>query len=80
MKELKIGKISSKELAEWFGISYDRYRKIKTAKLEELKLYAEFDEIYGGVNITKLLDENNIIYTKDRKKNYDLIKNSFNEE
>ena len=27
--KLKLGKMSSKEIAEWFGISYGRYRNSK---------------------------------------------------
>ena len=50
--ELKLGKMSTKELAEWFGISYGSFRTLKNKKLEELKNYADFKEVYGGVEIT----------------------------
>lgn len=80
MKQLKLGKITSKELADWFGISYGSFRVCKQQKLEELKLYCTFDEVYGGVMINEIYDENNITYIKDSKKNYDLIKASFDEE
>ena len=49
--ELKLGKMSTKELAEWFGISYGSFRTLKNKKLEELKNYADFKEVYGGVEI-----------------------------
>ena len=52
--ELKIGKMKAKELAEWFGISYGTFRNKKDEKLNELKCYCEFEEVYGGVNIKNI--------------------------
>lgn len=80
MEELYLGKISSKNLAKWFGISYQSYRNSKKQKLEELKLYCDFEEIYGGIVVTEIYNMDNIRYVKDGKKNYDIIKSSFNEE
>lgn len=77
---LKIGKMSTRELADWFGISYGTFRNNKQEKLEELKLYAEFEEVYGGVNIISLVEGAPLDYTKASRKNYDLIKASFDEE
>ena len=54
--ELKLGKMSTKELAEWFGISYGAFRNSKEKKLEELKGFASFEEVYGGVNITQIIN------------------------
>jgi curved DNA-binding protein CbpA len=50
--ELKIGKMTNKELAEWFDIKPDTMTRHKKKKLEELKSYADFTEIRGGVEIT----------------------------
>ena len=80
MKQLKLGKIKTKELADWFGISYGSFRVVKQQKLEELKLYCDFEEIYGGVNILKIYDNSNLEYIKESKKNYELVKTSFSEE
>lgn len=56
--KLKIGKMTSKELAEWMGIKYPTYRKNIKERLEYLKHFAEFEEVYGGVMITKIyIDE-----------------------
>lgn len=55
--KLKIGKMTSKELAEWMGIKYPTYRKNIKGRLEYLKHFAEFEEIYGGVIITKIYIE-----------------------
>lgn len=80
MKCLKLGKISSKELADWFGISYGTYRNNKIERLNELKLYCEFDKIYGGVNITKIIDTQHLEYTNANKQNYEIVKSAFTEE
>lgn len=80
MKQLMLGKIKTKDLADWFGISYGSFRVCKQQKLEELKMYCDFEEIYGGINVLKIYDNNNITYIKDSKKNYELVKSSFSEE
>jgi hypothetical protein len=49
--ELKLGKMTTKEIAEWFGVSYGAFRNDKIKKFQELKRYAQFEEVYGGVNI-----------------------------
>ena len=49
--------MTTKELAEWFGISYGSFRTMKTKKLEELKNYACYEEVYGGVNITAIIKD-----------------------
>lgn len=55
--ELRLGKMSNKELAEWFNIKPDTMTRHKKKKLEELKNYACFEEIRGGVNITAIIKE-----------------------
>lgn len=55
--KLKLGKMTNKELAEWFGIKPESMTKTKKKKLEELKRYAFFEEVYGGVNITAIIKE-----------------------
>lgn len=52
--ELKIGKMSTKELAKWFNISYDTLRRTKANRYKELQEYALFKEVYGGVDIIKI--------------------------
>ena len=78
--KLKLGKMTTKELAKWFGISYGSFRVTKENKLEELKLYCEFEEVYGGVDIKEIYDEDNLVYVKSNRKNYELVKSSFDEE
>jgi len=80
IEELRLGFIKTQELAEWFQISYSTFRKKKDQKIEELKLYAEFEEVYGGVNILKIIDDGNKKYTKESRRNYEIVKSSFDQE
>lgn len=53
MKQLQLGKISTKELADWFGYSYNTFRsKKKPILLEHLKDYCDF-ELYRGYILVK---------------------------
>lgn len=54
---LHLGKMTNKELAEWFGIKPETMTRHKKKKLEELQHYACFEEIRGGVNITAIIKE-----------------------
>lgn len=52
---LRLGKMTSKEIADFFEISYDWYRKQKKEKyLPLLEQYATYEIVYGGVNIIKI--------------------------
>ena len=76
--ELKLGKMTSKEIAEWFGLSYGAYRNSKKEKLGELSDYADFDEIYGGVLIKKIRGGGS--YLKEGRKQKEIVFNAFDEE
>lgn len=54
MKQLRLGKIPSQELATWFGYAYSTYRKKKPQLLECLRQYCDYDEYYGGVIIKEI--------------------------
>lgn len=54
MKELKLGKVKTKEIAEWFGITYGSYHNSKKKKIQELKQYCSFEEVYGGIIINNI--------------------------
>lgn len=77
MKELCLGKIKTKDLADWFGISYGAFRNHKEEKLTELMDYCKFEEIYGGVNITEIYDE--LTYNKKGSRMKEFIKEHFEE-
>lgn len=46
--------MTSRELAEWFGKSYNTYKNNISKYLEILNWYCEFEKIYGGVNIISI--------------------------
>lgn len=52
---LRYGKMTSKELAEWFGVGLRSYtNKAATYYLEKLKMFASFEKVYGGVIINEI--------------------------
>lgn len=55
--KLKLGKMTSKEVAQWFGISYNTYTHKIPQYLEKLEDYCDFEKIYGGVNIKEIFTE-----------------------
>jgi hypothetical protein len=61
MKELHLGKMNNKELAEWFGITEGSFRTSKKKKLEELKYFANFEEVGKKIEIFEIKDP---IYSK----------------
>jgi len=74
--ELHLGKMTSKELAEWFGIAYSTYRKTTKKKLEILKAYCEYTRVRGGVEISKIHQAE---YVKDPT-TYEIIKQEVKEK
>lgn len=76
IKQLHLGIMTNKELAEWFVIKEKSFRDTRAKKLEQLKEYAEFENMRGKVNITKII---NPIYTKGSK-NFKLIKEKTKEQ
>ena len=52
--QLHLGKMTNKELAEWFGVQVNTFSQHKRKKLEELKNYADFNSIRGGVEILSI--------------------------
>lgn len=57
MKQLQLGKIPSKELADWFGYSYSTYRKKKPELVKQLSKYCKYEEIYGGIIVKEIYVE-----------------------
>lgn len=58
MSKLKIGKMTSKELATWFGYSYNTFRSKKKPELmKQLSQYCKYEEIYGGIIIKEIYIE-----------------------
>lgn len=57
--------MTNTELAEWFGITEKTFKNYKTKKLEELKLFANFEEQNGKVYIKEIYE---LVYNKQLKK------------
>lgn len=76
MTSLHLGKYTNKELAEWFGIKTETFTRYKKKKLEELKNFANFDEIYGGIYITNIKEPT---YNKNSQKIRELYQKGFEE-
>ena len=74
--ELHLGKMTTKEIAEWFNLSYGGFRNHKAEKLDELKTFADFDEIYGGIYIKTIYTP---IYNKKESKIREVYKKGFEE-
>lgn len=54
--------MTTRELADWFGISYGSFRNKANEYLDKLNHFASFSKIYGGVQIEE-------IYVKEYDKN-----------
>ena len=53
-KELRLGKMTSKEIAEWLGITYNTYKKNVKKHLEKLDGFCDFEQIRGGINVKEI--------------------------
>ena len=67
MENLQLGRLSNKDLADWFGIKTDTLSKARSKYLQKLEEYCEFENLRGAVNITKIY---NSVYLKKSEKVY----------
>ena len=76
MSKLRLGKMSSKEIAEWLGVSYNTYRGKIDYYLQRVEDYCEFERYHGGIDITIIyIDE----YNKELIKEEDELFKRFND-
>lgn len=61
MKTLRCGKMSTREIAQWMNVNYSTFRNNKKQKLDDLRRFCDFEQVYGGVNILQIY---NPIYQK----------------
>lgn len=52
--ELHLGKMKSKEIAQWLGISYNTYKNRINKYLPELDYYCDYEVIYGGIKVNNI--------------------------
>ena len=74
--ELKKGKMTNKELAEWFGMSQKSFTNKKRDKLKELEYFAAFHEEKGKVIIEEVYDA---VYSKQGSANYRKVRDKVDE-
>lgn len=67
-KELYLGKMTSKEIAEWLGITYNTYKKNVKKHLEKLDGFCDFEQVRGGINVKEIYIS---IYDKNLSKKVD---------
>lgn len=75
--ELRLGKMTNREIAEWFGIKPNTLSKNKEKKLEELSFFAKHHlEESGKIFIDEIYIP---VYEKQTKKNFEKVKSKFDE-
>lgn len=52
--DLKLGKMTSPEVAEWLGIKYGTYRKKKEQYLSRLTEFCNYELVYGGIIVKEI--------------------------
>ena len=81
---LKIGKMKTDEIAAWFGLTgknrAQTFRNNKERYLRELGDYADFDIVYGGINIKEIKIPGDDIYVKGHSESKKLILKVFDKE
>lgn len=64
--ELRLGKMSGQEIAEWLGIKHTTYRQNPKKQLSKLDFYCSYEQVRGGVIIKE-------IYKKKYEKGYNRL-------
>lgn len=70
--ELRLGFMSNKELALWFGMSITTITKKKAIYLAKLVEYCDFKPVYGGIEVKTIYKS---FYCKN--KNYQIVDDNF---
>lgn len=55
--KLHLGKMSTKEIAQWMGINYNTFRNNKEKHFKTLSKFCDFKSIYGGVIINQIYSD-----------------------
>lgn len=54
VESLRLGKMTTRELASWMGIKYETWRISPDKRWKKLMEFCQFDKIYGGAIIKKI--------------------------
>ena len=79
VKELELKVYTNKQLAEWFGITPSSLSKYKKKKLEELKAFADFEEVGNKQKKVKIIYIYQPVYCKQGSQNFKKIKRQVDE-
>lgn len=52
--QLQLGKMSTQNLAAWFGVSQGRFRNASSKFYEKLKDFCDYEKVYGGIIIKEI--------------------------
>lgn len=76
--ELHLGKMTSREIAQWLGISYNTYKNNIKKYSSELDYYCDYQSIFGGVQISTIYIKTYIknLTSKDSEVYLKLVKDS----
>lgn len=80
MKKLIVNskkKVPTKELADWFGIAYKTYCNQREKRLEELKGFCDYDEVYGGIIIKEVYFDEYYKYQDDENRVLKVINDKY---
>lgn len=79
MKELQIGIINNKQLADWFNISGSTFSRTKEERLKELEAYADFELIGNKQKKVKIIKVYQKYYHKKGSQAFETIKSKFDQ-
>lgn len=79
MKQLQLGVINDKELADWFGVTPSRFSHDKKNKLKELEAFADYELIGNKRKKVKIVKIYQPIYSKKGSESFELIKSKLDE-
>lgn len=51
---LHLGKMTSREIATWLGLSYNTYKNNIAKYLDLLPLYCNYEQVYGGIIVNEI--------------------------
>lgn len=77
--ELKVGMMTNKELANWFGISASSFSHDKKRKLKELQSYADYELVGDKTQKIKIKKVYEPKYIKKGSQSFEFIKSKLNE-
>lgn len=68
--KLHIGRMTSREIAEWLDISYSWYKHSRIKQLRKVEDFCRFNEVHNGIDIYEIFGPN--VYDKDYTRTVDL--------